>query len=306
MRKNILITGGAGNIGGSLSRELVRRGYFVTIIDNLTTGSLNKLPLKKFKNWEFIKKDVNNCNLNKIIKKKIDYIFHYAAVVGVQRTLQNPIQVLNDVKGLENIFKLCVKYKTKRIFYASSSEIYGEPVTIPQNEETTPLNSRLPYAIVKNVGEAFFKSFKKTRNLNFTIFRFFNTYGPLQSDQFVISKFIKNALQNKNIIINGDGKQTRTFLFVDDNINITLSILEKSKFINNVVNIGNDKEITIKELALKIKKILKSKSKIIHKSALLEGDMRRRKPSIKKIKKIYKNKFHSLEKGIILTSKFIR
>ena len=164
----------------------------------------------------------------------------------------------------------------------------------------------MPYAIVKNVGEAFFKSFKKTRNLNFTIFRFFNTYGPLQSDQFVISKFIKNALQNKNIIINGDGKQTRTFLFVDDNINITLSILEKSKFINNVVNIGNDKEITIKELALKIKKILKSKSKIIHKSALLEGDMRRRKPSIKKIKKIYKNKFHSLEKGIILTSKFIR
>ena len=305
MRKNILITGGAGNIGGSLSRELVRRGYFVTIIDNLTTGSLNKLPLKKFKNWEFIKKDVNNCNLNKIIKKKIDYIFHYAAVVGVKRTLKNPELVLRDIKGIENILNFASSRKVKRIFYASSSEIYGEPVTIPQNEETTPLNSRLPYAIVKNVGEAFFKSFKKTRNLNFTIFRFFNTYGPLQSDQFVISKFIKNALQNKNITINGDGKQTRTFLFVDDNINITLSILEKSKFINNVVNIGNDKEITIKELALKIKKILKSKSKIIHKAALLEGDMRRRKPSIKKIKKIYKNKFHSLEKGIILTSKFI-
>ncbi len=305
MRKNILITGGAGNIGGSLSRELVRRGYFVTIIDNLTTGSLKKLPLKKFKNWEFIKKDVNNCNLNKIIKKKIDYIFHYAAVVGVKRTLKNPELVLRDIKGIENILNFASSRNVKRIFYASSSEIYGEPVTIPQNEETTPLNSRLPYAIVKNVGEAFFKSFKKTRNLNFTIFRFFNTYGPLQSDQFVISKFIKNALQNKNITINGDGKQTRTFLFVDDNINITLSILEKNKFINNVVNIGNDKEITINELALKIKKILKSKSKIIHKAALLEGDMRRRKPSIKKIKKIYKNKFHSLEKGIILTSKFI-
>lgn len=305
MRKNILITGGAGNIGGSLSRELVRRGYFVTIIDNLTTGSLKKLPLKKFKNWEFIKKDVNNCNLNKIIKKKIDYIFHYAAVVGVKRTLKNPELVLRDIKGIENILNFASSRNVKRIFYASSSEIYGEPVTIPQNEETTPLNSRLPYAIVKNVGEAFFKSFKKTRNLNFTIFRFFNTYGPLQSDQFVISKFIKNALQNKNITINGDGKQTRTFLFVDDNINITLSILEKNKFINNVVNIGNDKEITIKELALKIKKILKSKSKIIHKAALLEGDMRRRKPSIKKIKKIYKNKFHSLEKGILLTSKFI-
>ena len=305
MRKNILITGGAGNIGGSLSRELVRRGYFVTIIDNLTTGSLKKLPLKKFKNWEFIKKDINNCNLNKIIKKKIDYIFHYAAVVGVKRTLKNPELVLRDIKGIENILNFASSRNVKRIFYASSSEIYGEPVTIPQNEETTPLNSRLPYAIVKNVGEAFFKSFKKTRNLNFTIFRFFNTYGPLQSDQLVISKFIKNALQNKNITINGDGKQTRTFLFVDDNINITLSILEKNKFINNVVNIGNDKEITINELALKIKKILKSKSKIIHKAALLEGDMRRRKPSIKKIKKIYKNKFHSLEKGIILTSKFI-
>ena len=305
MRKNILITGGAGNIGGSLSRELVRRGYYVTIIDNLSTGSLNKLPLKKFKNWEFIKKDVNYCNFNKIIKKKVDYIFHYAAVVGVKKTLKNPELVLRDIKGIENILKFASSRKVKRIFYASSSEIYGEPVSIPQNEDTTPLNSRLPYAIVKNVGEAFFKSFKKTRNLNFTIFRFFNTYGPLQSDQFVISKFIKNALENKNITINGDGKQTRTFLYVDDNINITLSILENDKFVNDVVNIGNNKEITIKKLALKIKKILNSKSKIIHKPALLEGDMRRRKPSIKKIKRFYKNKFHSLEKGIKLTSKFI-
>ena len=97
------------------------------------------------------------------------------------------------------IFLILHHLEKSKEFYASSSEIYGEPVTIPQNEETTPLNSRLPYAIVKNVGEAFFKSFKKTRNLNFTIFRFFNTYGPLQSDQFVISKFIKNALQKIKI-----------------------------------------------------------------------------------------------------------
>jgi nucleoside-diphosphate-sugar epimerase len=307
MKYNILITGGAGNIGGSLSKELVKKGHNIIILDNLSTGSKKKLPSKNFQNWKFIKCDLNQINLSKLFKnKKIDYIFHYAAVVGVQRTLKNPNLVLNDIKGIENILNFAVKKKVKRIFYASSSEIYGEPVTIPQDEFTTPLNSRLPYAIVKNVGEAYFRSYKKTYNLDYTIFRFFNTYGPLQSDEFVITKFINKAMKNKNLIINGNGKQTRTFLYIDDNIFLTTSIFKNKKFVNDVVNIGNDNEITIKNLAKKIKKLLNSKSKIIYGKPLKDGDMKRRKPSLKRINIIKKQKFVNLEEGILNTAKFLR
>jgi len=307
MKNNILITGGAGNIGGSLSRHLVESGHNVFILDNLSTGSKNKLPSKKYKNWAFIKYDVNNPNFSKFFKnKRIDYIFHYAAVVGVKRTLKYPNLVLNDIKGIENILNFAVKKKIKRIFYASSSEIYGEPVTIPQNESTTPLNSRLPYAIVKNIGEAFFRTFKKVHNIDFTIFRFFNTYGPLQSDQFVITKFIKQALKNRNLTINGNGEQTRTFLYIDDNINLTKSIFEKKKFINDVVNIGNDNEIKIIDLAKKIQKLLNSKSKIVFLKPLKEGDMTRRKPSIKKLNLVRKKKFINLNQGIINTARFLK
>ncbi len=307
MKYNILITGGAGNIGGSLSRELVQRGHNIVILDNLSTGSKRKLPSKNFQNWKFIKCDLNQINLSSLFKnKKIDYIFHYAAVVGVQRTLKNPNLVLNDIKGIENILNFAVKKKVKRIFYASSSEIYGEPVTIPQDEFTTPLNSRLPYAIVKNVGEAYFRSYKKTYNLDYTIFRFFNTYGPLQSDEFVITKFIDKAMKNKNLIINGNGKQTRTFLYIDDNIFLTTSIFKNKKFVNDVINIGNDNEITIENLAKKIKKLLNSKSKIIYGKPLKDGDMKRRKPSLKRINIIKKQKFVNLEEGILNTAKFLR
>jgi nucleoside-diphosphate-sugar epimerase len=307
MKYNILITGGAGNIGGSLSRELVKKGHNIIILDNLSTGNKKKLPSKNFLNWRFIKCDLNQINLSKLFKsKKIDYIFHYAAVVGVKRTLKNPNLVLNDIKGIENILNFAVKKRVKRIFYASSSEIYGEPVTIPQDEFTTPLNSRLPYAIVKNVGEAYFRSYKKTYNIDYTIFRFFNTYGPLQSDEFVITKFIDKALKNKNLIINGDGKQTRTFLYIDDNIFLTTSIFKNKKFVNDVVNIGNDNEITIENLAKKIKKILNSKSKIIYGKPLKDGDMKRRKPSLKRINIIKKQKFVNLERGILKTAKFLQ
>ena len=307
MKYNILITGGAGNIGGSLSKELVKLGHQVFIIDNLSTGSKHKLPDRNYKNWVFIKCDINKRNFSKFFKNiKIDYIFHYAAVVGVKKTLKHPNLVLDDVKGIENILNFALKKKVKRIFYASSSEVYGEPVTIPQNEYTTPLNSRLPYAIVKSLGEAYFKSYKKLYNINYTIFRFFNTYGPLQSDQFVITKFIKLALKNKNLPINGNGNQTRTFLYIDDNITLTETILRNNKIVNDVINIGSNKEITILNLAKKIIKLLKSQSKITFHKELKEGDMKRRKPSIEKLNNIRKHKLISLDQGILNTAQFIK
>ena len=196
----ILITGGAGNVGSSLAEYLTNnQNNYVIIFDNLLTGSLSKLPSKNKLNWRFIKGDVNNYKdiSTVMISNHFDFIFHYAAVVGVQRTTDNPKMVLDDIEGIKNILDLSKNTGVKRVFYSSSSEVYGEPVEMPQHEDTTPLNSKLPYAIVKNLGEAFLKSYQKEFGLNYTIFRFFNTYGPNQSTDFVVARFIASALKNK-------------------------------------------------------------------------------------------------------------
>lgn len=306
---NILITGGAGNVGGSLARELVKNpAYFVLIVDNLVTGSKDKLPSSNFSNWEFIKCNVNDWNeiAPVIISYRFDFIFHYAALVGVKRTLENPIQVLADIDGIKNILSLAKSTGVKRVFYSSSSEVYGEPVEIPQNEDTTPLNSRLPYAIVKNVGEAYFKSFHKEYGLNFTIFRFFNTYGPLQSEDFVICKFLKLALNNENITIYGEGSQTRTFCYIDDNLDATIRAMESNLMVNDVVNIGSSREISILSLAELIVELTQSNSKIIHLPPLREGDMARRSPDTRKMEMLLSREIVSLEVGLRKMLSFYR
>ena len=301
MRK-ILITGGAGNVGSSLAKKLVTNpDNFVVIADDLSTGSLNKLPdAGKYDNFKFIKADVNSFNdiSMVILRYGFDYIFHYAAVVGVKRTLESPTKVLNDIQGIKNILELAKNAGVKRVFYSSSSEVYGEPVEFPQNEDTTPLNSKLPYAIVKNVGEAFLKSFKKEYALDYTIFRFFNTYGPEQSQDFVVPKFIEAAQTGQPITLYGDGSQTRTFCYIDDNIEATTNALYNDLFINDVVNIGSDIEMTILELAKLIIKETNSSSRLIHLPPLPEGDMTRRKPDISKMKKLLDREMTSVGEGI--------
>ena len=303
--KKILVTGGAGNIGSSLVAGLLKsENYYISILDNLSTGSLENLPQSSESLWRFIDCDVNNLNqLKQALKKDtFNYIFHYAALVGVERTQKNPLKVLEDIEGIKNILNLAVDCKAERIFYSSSSEVYGEPVEIPQNETTTPLNSKLPYAIVKSVGESFMRTFHDHHQLEFTIMRFFNTYGPRQKNDFVISKFIELALQNKDITIYGDGSQTRSFLHVDDNVEFTIKILENNKLLNDVVNVGSDVEMKIIDLAHLIIETLKSESKIIFLPPLKEGDMTRRKPDISKMKKVYGKEIISLEEGIQLVA----
>lgn len=298
----ILITGGAGNVGGSLAKRLVTNPEnFVVVVDDLSTGNLKKLPdADKYANFKFIKSDVNSFDdiSSVVLRYGFDFIFHYAAVVGVKRTLDNPVKVLRDIQGIQNILLLAKNTGVKRVFYSSSSEVYGEPVEFPQNEDTTPLNSKLPYAIVKNVGEAFLKSYKKEYNLDYTIFRFYNTYGPDQSPDFVISKFIDAALENRPITIYGDGMQTRTFCYVDDNIEATTNAMYNDLFVNEVVNIGSDKELTILELARLVIKETDSSSEIIFLPPLEEGDMTRRKPDIRKMNQLLKRNMTSIEEGI--------
>lgn len=298
-RSNILITGGAGNVASALASKLSdNKDNFIVIVDNLSTGSLTKIPKKD--NVKFIKADANNYNDIVPIfgRYNFDFVFHYAAVVGVKRTLENPIMVLNDIEGIKNILSLSKNSCVKRVFYSSSSEVYGEPFEIPQNENTTPLNSRLPYAIVKNVGEAFFKSYYQEYALDYTIFRFFNTYGPNQSEDFVVPRFIKAALRNEPITLYGDGLQTRSFCYVDDNIDTCIKAMQSDDCKNDVLNIGSDIEMTILDLAKKVIEVTNSKSDIIHLPALEEGDMTRRCPDTSKMKTILKRDLVSLEVGI--------
>ena len=296
-KTKILVTGGAGFVGSGLVEELIKdNNNYVVVVDNLQTGSKSKLPICNYDNLKFIQ-----CNVNS--EKEItsvfhtfsfDYVFHYAAMVGVQRTLNNPVKVLEDINGIKNILKLSKNTGVKRVLYSSSSEVYGEPVEFPQHEETTPLNSRLPYAIVKNVGEAFLKSYSQEYDLDYTIFRFFNTYGPKQSKDFVISKFINAALNNENITIYGEGQQTRTFCFIENNVKAAFS--EEGK--NKTINIGNNVETTILELAHLIIKLTNSKSKIKHLPPLPDGDMTRRNPDITIMKSLLAHELIPLEEGL--------
>ena len=297
----ILITGGAGFIPSCLAEKLAENpDNFIVLVDNFVTGSKSKIPKSQHNNVKFIKADCNDFkDISGVFYSfQFDYVFHYAALVGVQRTLDNPVQVLNDITGLKNILGLCKNSGVKRIYYSSSSEVYGEPVEFPQNEHTTPLNSRLPYAIVKNVGEAFLKSYKQEYGLDYTVFRFFNTYGPKQSKDFVVSKFIYKALKNKPITVYGDGMQTRTFCYIDDNVEATTNAFYKNMYVNDVVNIGGEVEVTILELAQTIIKLTKSESKIQHLAALEEGDMTRRRTDVKKMKKLLNRPMIPLEEGM--------
>lgn len=296
-----LITGAAGFIASCLVDQLISdSSNFVVGIDNFLTGKQEHLPEPKVENYKFYEGNVNDFAEVAMVfaNYQFDYVFHYAALVGVKKTLENPLMVLNDIQGFKNILELCRKTGVKRIFFSSSSEVYGEPVEFPQHEDTTPLNSKLTYAVVKNIGESYLKAYQKEFGLDYTIFRFFNTYGIRQSGDFVIAKFLKLARHHQDIMIYGDGLQTRTFCFIEDNIEVTLKILKNHLAINRVVNVGSDVETSIIELANLIIKKTSSQSKIVHLPALIEGDMTRRKPDNAKMRAILGKDLIKLEDGI--------
>ena len=300
MRK-ILVTGGAGNVGGALVEKLVQdKTNFVVVVDDLSTGFLSKLPSKEHENWKFIKADVNDYREISAIMLAYNfhYVYHFAAVVGVLRTQENPVKVLNDISGIKHILNLSKNSSVKHVFFSSSSEVYGEPVELPQHEHRTPLNSRVPYAVVKNVGESFLKSYYQEYGLTYTIFRFFNTYGPNQSTDFVVSRFLALALKGEDITIYGDGTQTRTFTYIDDNIDTIVSIMNNKLLENDVINIGSDKLMTVLDLANLVIKLTNSKSQIVHLPPLKEGDMTRRQPDNTKMKEILGRDLIPVEEGI--------
>lgn len=298
--ESILVTGGAGNIGSALVAALLRRaGTQVVVADNLSTGCADKLDLGA-ENLTFVKCDVNDfSDISAVFYRfRFTHVFHLAAVVGVQRTLGNPLLVLRDISGIEHVLRLSKNTGVQRVYFASSSEVYGEPFEIPQNERTTPLNSRLPYAVVKNVGEVYLRTYQREFSLPFTIFRFFNTYGPRQSEDFVLPRFVQAALKGEPLRIHGDGTQTRTFCYVDDTVEACVAAHASGAYVNDVVNIGSDEEIQIVELAELVVKVLGSCSKLEFLPPLTEGDMSRRCPDIRKMRTLLRGSVVPLEEGV--------
>ena len=299
--RRILVTGGCGNIGSAVARRLVQDpANWVTIVDDLSTGYLSHLPDRRLPNWRYVKLNVNSFgDLSSVMTSTpFDAVFHYAAVVGVQRTLANPLAVLRDIDGIRNILDLSKNTGVKRVFYSSSSEVYGEPVEFPQNELTTPLNSKLPYAIVKNLGESYFKSYEREYGLPYTIFRLFNTYGPRQSDDFVLPKMVEAAMAGHALPIHGDGMQTRTFCYIEDHVDFTMKVFYDLLFINDTVNVGSSQEITILDLARLIIARVGGSSRIVHLPALTEGDMTRRCPDNAKMRAVLGRDLMPLPEGI--------
>lgn len=298
--ESILVTGGAGNIGSALVRVLVQRpDTHVVVADNLLTGSIEKLPLDA-PNLSFVKCDCNDFNdiASLFYRFQFTHVFHFAAVVGVQRTLANPMLVLRDIAGIENVLRLCKNTGVKRVYFSSSSEVYGEPFESPQNENTTPLNSRLPYAVVKNVCEVYLRTFQREFGLPYTIFRFFNTYGPRQSEDFVLPRYVRAAMRGDPLHVYGDGSQSRTFCYVDDTVDTCVQAHVTRAFENDVINVGSSSEISILELARLVIRATGSSSRIDFLPPLAEGDMTRRCPDISKMRGLLDRVPVKLEDGI--------
>jgi UDP-glucuronate decarboxylase len=298
--QSILLTGGAGNIGSALARALLRnRDASVVVADNLLTGSIEKVRIDA-PNFTFVKSDCNDFDdiSSLFYRFRFTHVFHFAAVVGVQRTLANPLLVLRDITGIENILRLSKNTGVERVYFASSSEVYGEPFEIPQNENTTPLNSRLPYAVVKNLGEVYLRTYEREFGLPYTIFRFFNTYGPRQSEDFVLPRFVRAALAGTPLQVYGDGAQTRTFCYVDDTVEACVKTHVSKSYENDVVNIGSDVEMTILQLAKAVIKATQSTSRVEFLPPLPEGDMSRRCPDISKMRHLLDRSLVPLEEGI--------
>ncbi len=291
-----LITGGAGFIGSHLSEALLNQGHKVTIIDNLSTGRFSNIThLQTHQNFQYVIGTILDRRLMETLIADCDQIFHLAAAVGVKYIIDNPLQSLQtNIVGTEIILEHANKYK-KKVLITSTSEIYGKSEKIPFKEEDDRLLgstsiSRWGYSCSKAIDEFFALAYYREKKLPVVIVRCFNTVGPRQSGQYgmVLPKFVKAALLNHPITIFGDGKQSRCFGDVADVIQGMVQLIDEPKAEGEIFNIGNTEEITIEDLAVKIKQMTNSKSKIEYipyDEAYEEGfeDMRRRIPDLTKI-----------------------
>ena len=292
----ILVTGGAGFIGSHLTEKLLALGHSVTVLDNFSTGISSNLELsKKSLTLQVVDGSVlDNAALEPLIEKS-DYVFHLAAAVGVFNIVNNPLaSLLTNIRGTENVLELAHASNTP-VLITSSSEVYGKNISDSLKESDdrvlgSPTILRWSYSEAKAIDESLAYAYFVEKQLQTRIVRFFNTVGPrhLGSYGMVVPRFINSALANEPITVYGDGSQTRCFAHVYDVIDAVIAIAFANNTIGKVLNIGNNFEISINELAKKIVTETGSKSEIVYvpyEEAYGDGfeDMERRVPNIELI-----------------------
>lgn len=287
MKKTCLVTGGAGFIGSHLSESLLKQEMKVIVADNLLTGSLANLkPLNG--DLEFLNQDVSQPFK---IKTHLDYIFHFASPASPVDYQNHPLETMlvNSI-GTKNCLDLAQEHQAK-ILFASTSEVYGDPLVHPQIEtywgNVNPNGPRSCYDEAKRFGEAVMKVYEKKFGVETRIIRIFNTYGPRmqKDDGRVISNFVNQALEGKDITVAGDGSQTRSFCYVADLIEGINRIMFNEQAANHIFNLGNPEEYPIIEIAKIIKEMVGGNSTIRF-IPLPQDDPKKRKPEISKIKNL--------------------
>ncbi len=294
-----LITGGAGFIGSHLADRLIAAGYTVTIIDNLSTGRFRNVShLEGHPNFHYAIEDIRNIHVIDRLVSECDVIFHLAAAVGVQKIISQPIDTIEiNIGGTEVVLQTARRYR-KKVLIASTSEVYGKGVRFPFHEDDDTvlgptIRSRWSYAASKAIDEFLALAYHREVGLPVVIFRLFNTVGPRQTGQYgmVLPRFVRSALANEPISVYGDGQQQRCFCNVRDVTQAIHELAETPAAVGQVFNIGSTEEISIMELAQRVRQQVGSQSEIRlipYEEAYETGfeDFRRRVPSLDKIKQV--------------------
>ena len=294
----VLITGGAGFIGSHLAEAYLERGDEVWILDDLSTGGIRNVEhLRGHPRFHYLVETVMNVPVLAESVDRCDVVIHLAAAVGVRLIVESPVNTIEtNIKGTENVLMVANK-KKKKVFIASTSEVYGKSARVPFREDDDLVlgpttKGRWSYACSKAIDEFLAIAYWKERKLPVVIARLFNTVGPRQTGRYgmVIPTFVRQALSGSPITVFGDGSQSRSFTYVSDVVRAILGLVDSDQAVGEVFNIGNGKEITILELAKLVRDVAGSSSDIVtipYDQAYEEGfeDMPRRVPDITKIRK---------------------
>jgi UDP-glucose 4-epimerase len=296
----VLITGGAGFIGSHLSEALLAKGDEVFVLDNLSTGSIENIEaMKGDRRFHYTIDSIMNEPVVAELIDRADVVVHLAAAVGVRLIVESPVNTIEtNVHGTEMVLKLANK-KKKKVLIASTSEVYGKNNTVPFHEDAdlvmgATTKGRWSYACSKAIDEFLALAYHKEKKLPVVVFRLFNTVGPRQTGRYgmVIPNFVKQAILGHPLTVFGNGKQSRCFGYVSDVVGALIKLAENPDAVGHVFNIGNDREeVTILELAERVKARAKSKSEIVmvpYDKAYEEGfeDMHRRIPDVTKLRKL--------------------
>jgi UDP-glucose 4-epimerase len=295
----ILITGGAGFIGSHLAERYLERGDEVHVLDDLSTGSIENIRhLKGEKGFQYTIDTVHNQSVVAELVDWCDCVVHLAAAVGVKLIVQSPVRTIEtNVHGTEVVLQQANK-KKRKVLVASTSEVYGLSTQVPFREDGplvmgAPTKGRWSYACSKAIDEFLALAYWREKRLPVVIVRLFNTVGPRQTGQYgmVIPTFVRQALAGRSLTVYGDGSQTRCFGYVGDVVGALVGLMDEERAVGEVFNIGSKEEVTIREVAERVKELTKSDSEIVfvpYEEAYESGfeDMPRRVPDISKVSRL--------------------